>query len=234
MSVNQIPLALRFPADQRLDRYVGAPEALLDALANLASRQGADWIYLSGPVGSGKTHLCLATCAEAGAAGRAVAYFPLAALAGRLQAAFAGEAHADLLVLDGIDAVAGVAADELALFDLHNRARSAGLGVLYTGSVDPMSLPLQLPDLRSRLAQCVRFALAPLDDAGRREVLRQRARARGLGLDDVVLDWMLSRVGRDLGTLGALLDRLDRESLAAQRRITIPFLRQLLGGRQDD
>jgi DnaA-homolog protein len=59
-------------------------------------------------------------------------------------------------------------------------------------------------------------------------VLRQRAGARGLALDEGVLDWMLNRVGRDLGTLGALLDRIDRESLAAQRRVTIPFLRQLL------
>jgi len=231
MSSAQIPLALRFPPDQRLDRYVGAPPALLDALRALADGSGGDWVYLSGPAGSGKTHLCLATCAEAGHAGRPVAYFPLAALAGRLEAALAGEASAALLVLDGLDAVAGNAADELALFDFHNRARAAGVAVLYTGSVDPMALPLHLPDLRSRLAQCVRFALAPLDDAGRREVLRQRAQARGLSLDDAVLDWVLTRVGRDLGTLGALLDRLDRESLAAQRRITIPFLRQLLGPR---
>lgn len=233
MTSNQLPLALRFPADQRLERYVGAPEALLAALRALATGDRQDWVYLSGPAGSGKTHLCLATCAEAGSAGRAVAYFPLASLAGRLEAALSGEAHADLLVLDGLDAVAGNPADERALFDFHNRSRAAGVAVLYTGSVDPMSLPLHLPDLRSRLAQCVRFALSPLDDMQRREVLRQRAQARGLSLDDAVLDWMLSRVGRDLGTLGALLDRLDRESLAAQRRITIPFLRQLLGTRAE-
>lgn len=232
MSSTQIPLALRFPADQRLERYVGAPEALMAALRALARDRGADWVFLSGATGSGKTHLCLATCAEAGVSGRSVAYFPLATLAGRLASALEGELHADLLVLDGVDTVAGDAADEVALFDFHNRARAAGVGVLYTGSLDPMSLPLQLPDLRSRLSQCVRFALSSLDDAGRRDVLRQRAQARGLSLDDPVLEWMLTRVGRDLGTLGALLDRLDRESLAAQRRITIPFLRQLLGPRR--
>jgi DnaA family protein len=90
-------------------------------------------------------------------------------------------------------------------------------------------LALSLPDLRSRLGQCTRITLLPLDDEGRREVLRERAQRRGLALDDPALDWLLRRVDRDLASLTALLDRLDRASLAAQRRITVPFLRQTLG-----
>ena len=93
----------------------------------------------------------------------------------------------------------------------------------------PDGVPLTLPDLRSRLSQCVRIALAPLDDQGRREVLRLRAQRRGLALDEAALEWLLKRVDRDLGSLTALLDKLDRESLAAQRRVTVPFLRQILG-----
>ena len=89
-------------------------------------------------------------------------------------------------------------------------------------------MPFVLPDLVSRLEQCTRLAVEPLDEAGRRNVLRQRAARRGLELDDAVLDYLFRRVGRDLGTLTALLDRLDRASLAAQRRITIPFLRGVL------
>jgi DnaA family protein len=92
----------------------------------------------------------------------------------------------------------------------------------------PEALGLALPDLRSRLEQCVRLPLEPLDDAGRREVLLRRARRRGLELEEAVLDYLFRRVGRDLVGLTALLDRLDRESLVAQRRITIPFLRQFL------
>src|SRR5690606_39769690 len=79
-----------------------------------------------------------------------------------------------------------------------------------------------------RLAQCVRIRLQPLDDAGRREVLRLRARRRGMQIDEAAIDWLLKRVERDLGSLTGLLDRLDRESLAAQRRITVPFLRKVL------
>lgn len=224
----QLPLALRFPPDQRLDWYVGAPEALLDALMALARGESDDWLYLVGPAGSGKTHLCLAVCAEASARGRSVAYLPLAAVAGRLEPALQGLEERALLVFDGVEAIAGDRADEVALFDAHNRARQAGATVVYAGAAEPDRLGLALPDLRSRLGQCSRFVLAPLDDDGRRIVLRQRARARGLALDEAVLDWMLARVGRDLGTLGKLLDRLDRESLAAKRRVTVPFLRTLL------
>ena len=58
--------------------------------------------------------------------------------------------------------------------------------------------------------------------------MRLRAQRRGLQIDDAAIDWLLKRVDRDLVSLTALLDRLDRESLAAQRRLTVPFLRQLL------
>ena len=101
--------------------------------------------------------------------------------------------------------------------------------MLYTALAAPDALPLSLPDLRSRLGQCTRITLALLGDDARRDVLRERAQRRGLVLDDSALDWLLRRVDRDLASLTALLDRLDRASLAAQRRITVPFLRQTLG-----
>ena len=88
---------------------------------------------------------------------------------------------------------------------------------------------LCLPDLRSRLGQCTRITLGVLDDDGRRQVLRDRARRRGLVLEEAAIDWLLTRTGRDLGQLLPLLDRIDRESLAAQRRVTVPFLRKALG-----
>ena len=95
-------------------------------------------------------------------------------------------------------------------------------------------MPLVLPDLRSRLAQCTRWTLPVLDDDARAELLRQRAAARGLDFEDAALDWMLRRCSRDLGTLTALFERLDRASLAAQRRLTVPFLRQVLGAEAND
>jgi len=224
----QLPLALRYPPDQRFESFIAPPEGALPALSALATTAGADWVYLSGASRTGKTHLALAVCAAAEQQGRRAAYLPLAAAAGRLRDALdALEGH-DVVALDGLDAIAGTREDEVALFDFHNRARSSGLNVLYTARGIPDDIGLGLPDLRSRLQQCLRLVLDALDDEGRREVLRDRAQRRGLVLEDAALEWLLTRTDRDLGALVVLLDRLDRASLAAQRRITVPFLRQVL------
>ncbi|HJR74195.1 MAG TPA: DnaA regulatory inactivator Hda [Luteimonas sp.] len=225
----QLPLALRYPPDQRFETFVGAPDGALAQLQALAEKDASEWAYLSGPSGVGKTHLALAACAAAEEAGRRAAYLPLRAAAGRLREAMEALEGNDLIALDGLEAIAGDRDEEIALFDFHNRARPAGVGVLYAASANPDDLPLTLPDLRSRLSQCARIALAPLDDEGRKEVLRRRAQRRGLAFDEAAIDWLLKRADRDLVSLTGLLDDLDRASLAAQRRVTVPFLRQLLG-----
>lgn len=230
----QLPLALRFPADQRLETFVAAPEGACAAVRALARGEEAgpplSALYLSGGAGTGKTHLLLAACAEAENAGRRPAYLPLATAAGRLDEALSALEHSDLIALDGLEAVAGHRDDEVALFHAHNRARDAGRRLLYAARGAPDTLALGLPDLRSRLGQCVRIALEPLDDAGRADVLRLRAQRRGLQMDAAAIEWLLRRTGRDLAGLTALLERLDRAALAAQRRITVPFLRQWMGG----
>ncbi|MET1162917.1 MAG: DnaA regulatory inactivator Hda [Pseudoxanthomonas sp.] len=228
MSVPQLPLALRYPPDQRLESFIAAPPAAIAQLQELAQTRGADWLYLAGTSGTGKTHLALALCAAAEQAGRRSAYLPLTAASGRLRDALdALEGH-DVVALDGLEAIVGHREDEVALFDFHNRARSAGLNLLYSAREVPDQLALVLPDLRSRLSQNARIFLSPLDDASRAEVLRDRAQRRGLILEEAAIDWMLAHTDRNLSNLLALLDRLDRESLAAQRRITVPFLRQVM------
>ena len=224
----QLPLTLRYPPDQRFESFIGPPEGALAALDALATRPGADWVHLAGPSRTGKTHLALALCAATEQRHRRAAYLPMAAAAGRLRDALDALEGNDVVALDGIEVIAGAHEDEVALFDFHNRARASGLNVLYTARGIPDDIGLGLPDLRSRLQQCLRVMLDPLDDAGRRDVLRERAQRRGLVLEDAALEWLLTRTDRDLGTLVALLDRLDRASLAAQRRITVPFLRSVL------
>ena len=226
----QLPLALRYPPEQRFDTWLDATaNHIVVRLQAVAGGESSGPLYLQGANGSGKTHLLLATCAEAEAAGRRAQYLSLAHARGKMRDALEGLEQADLIALDDIDAVAGRRDDEIALFDLHNRLHDAGVGVVSAASQVPAILPIELPDLRSRLAQCTLVALVTLDDEGRAEVLRRRAASRGLAFDEAALDWMLTRCSRDLADLAALFERLDRASLAAQRRITVPFLRQVLG-----
>jgi len=226
----QLPLALRYPPDQRFDTWLDASAAgPVARVRNVATGGSSETLYLQGGNGSGKTHLLLAACAHAETCGRRAHYLSLARVRGQARAAFAGVEQSDLIALDGVDAVAGNRDDEIALFDLHNRLRDAGVGLLYAARQAPAALALHLPDLRSRLAQCTLVALPGLGDDGRANVLRRRAASRGLAFDEAALDWLLTRCSRDLSDLAALFERLDRASLAAQRRITVPFLRQVMG-----
>jgi len=240
----QLPLVLRWPRRQRFEHFCPGPNAAaVAAVRALALGEGAPWVYLHGPQGSGRSHLLMAACqahiaarADGDAAAdarlpatapRRAQYVPLAALADPEEALQAAPGNT-LLALDDLDAVAGNAAAEHALFDLYNRARAGQLDLLFAASAAPGQLGIQLPDLRSRLGACIRFALKPLDATARRAVLKRYATGRGIQLEDSVLDWLFTHHARDLGTLLDLLDRLDRASLAAQRRITVPFLRDFL------
>lgn len=225
----QLPLALRYPPDQRFDTFVAAEEGLLEPLRDLARAPQRTCVFVAGASGTGKTHLLLATCAEAEARGLDAAYLRLASAAGRLDEAFESLHARSLVALDGLEHVAGHAGDERALFEFHNRMQDHGRALLYAARALPDALPVALPDLRSRWQQGIRVGLPALDDAGRREVLRLRARRRGLQVDDAAIDWLLRRVGRDMASLTALFERLDRVALAEQRGITVPFLRKALG-----
>lgn len=242
--IAQLPLALRWPRRQRFEHFhAGANAVAVAAVHRLALEPGAPWVYLHGVAGSGRSHLLMAACqatladaadTAAGAAEHAAVanvrraqYLPLATFADPA-GALRGSVGNDLLALDDLDAIAGNAEAERALFDLYNRTRAEGNALLFAAANAPNQLGIVLPDLRSRLAACTQFALKPLDDAERREVLTSQANARGIQLDDNVLDWLFAHYARDLGALLDLLERLDQASLAAQRRITIPFLRDVL------
>lgn len=226
--IPQLPLALRWPRRQRFEHFhAGANAAALAAVQALALDSGAPWVYLHGSAGSGRSHLLMAACQAASSAGKRAQYLPLATVADHA-AALRGVAGSELLALDDLGAIAGNRDAEHALFDLYNRARAEGSALLFAADATPTSLGIELPDLRSRLGACTQFALKPLEDAERREVLKAQATLRGLHLDDAVLDWLFARYARDLGALLDLLDKLDVASLAAQRRITIPFLRGFL------
>ncbi len=92
----------------------------------------------------------------------------------------------------------------------------------------PRSLPWVLGDWASRAASCVVYQVRELDEAGRIEALRHRAARRGLELPGETAAYLMKRTPRDLASLLDVLDELDEASLAAQRRLTVPFIRAAL------
>jgi DnaA-homolog protein len=230
----QLPLALRWPAHQRFESFVvGSNAAGLDLLRHAVSGDDAERVFLAGAKGSGKTHLLIAACAEAVAGQLSAQYLDLSRVAAELADSIRRFGGSEVLAIDNVDAIAGVAEAEHALFDLYNRCRAENSTLLFAASEPPNALDLQLPDLVSRLSACTQWQIRPLDEDSRRRIVRELGASRGLQLDESVLDWLFTRKARDLGTLIALLDRIDQAALAAQRRVTLPFLRQLLAETND-
>ncbi len=229
MKPDQLPLAMRWPPQQRFESFhAGENGPAIDLVRRAATDADAAWVFVAGAAASGKTHLLIAACAAASAAGRRAQYLSLRSLRGGAADAIRALGGSDLLALDDLDGIAGDREAEHALFDLYNRCKAELRTLLFAASRAPAQLGIGLPDLVSRLSACTQAPLKSLADESRREVLRERASARGIELDDTALDWLFARTERDLGSLTALLDRLDRESLAAKRRVTVAFLRKLL------
>lgn len=219
----QLPLGVVLRETATLDGFVaGANAEALTALRHLTAGQR---LYLHGPTGTGKSHLLQGACREA--SGRA-AYLPLGELAAHPPDVLAGLDALDRVCLDEVDAVAGDRGWEEALVGFLDRLRREGTAVVAAGPAPADELDALLPDLASRLGWSAVYALQPLDDTGKRRLLQQRAAARGLDMPDEVATFLIRRAPRDVRALLDLLDRLDHASLAAQRRLTIPFVKETI------
>jgi len=232
--VKQLALGVRLRADAVFESFASGLNGELIA----ALREGGSVpLWLWGSEGSGKTHLLQAVCAAAagdttagGAAppNAAAAYFPLERSLALPPAALAGFENCRVLGLDNVDAIAGDLQWEQALFRLFNEAAELGTRLIFAARAAPRGIDWSLDDWRSRAAACVVYQLRDLDDAGRLEALRLRAAQRGLQLPPETADYLLRRMPRDLPSLFAVLDHLDEASLVAQRRLTVPFIRDAL------
>ena len=230
----QLALNLRLKDGSSFSNYFPGPnrealERLRAAVVAAATREKAldKMLFLWGTEGGGKSHLLQAACRLAQELGMAPVYVPLAEAAELSPSLLEDAEKAPLVCLDDVERIAGRTDWEAALFSLTERMRAAGGLQVCAANVPPGRLRLRLPDLTSRLAWGTVYALQPLGDAEKLEAVRLRARNRGFELPEDVVQYILSRYPRDMRSLFDLLDRIDRASLTHQRRVTIPFLREL-------
>jgi DnaA family protein len=231
--LKQLALAVSLPAHAVFDTFISNGNENLIVQLQALSRfpNCGETVFISGAKDSGKTHLLHALC-HACPDDFQPTYLNLA------NPDFSSEVlegwnNSQLICLDNIDAIQARADWEEALFDLFNRRLERDMysqaSLVMAASVALSELDIQLPDLRSRLTSGLMFQLNLLDEMHLPLALHAHAQQRGLEIPGETLDYLLKRIPRELSVLMRWLDETDKASLVAQRRLTIPFVKSLLG-----
>jgi len=223
----QLALPLRLNAHARFSSYVSGTNALALAHVETQAREWHGFLWLWGSAGVGRSHVLQASCAAAHAAGGRVMYVPLGDRAARPEW-LEGLDDLDLLALDDVDVVVGRGDWERALFSFFDAAQTVRRGLLVAAGAAPQALEFALADLASRAAAAVVYRLQALDDVTRLEAVRVQAQVRGLDLDEKAARYLVMHAERDIAVLCRWLDLFDERSLAAQRKLTVPFIRTIL------
>jgi DnaA family protein len=205
-------------------------QELVSHLRHVAANTPPGSTWLAGPHSAGKSHLLQAVCADLAPEKRA-AYLPLETLLPFGPGTLDGAESLDLACCDDVQAVAGLDAWEQRLFSLWQRAQERGATLLFAARDNPAHVAFGLADLKSRLASSAVFAVRELNDEEQLEALALRAQLRGFELPAETARYLQRRYPRDMRTLCEILDTLDDAAFVAQRRLTVPFIRDVIEGR---
>jgi DnaA family protein len=200
---------------------------LVAHLRQVAAATPAASTWIAGPHTAGKSHLLQAVCA-ATPMGKRAAYLPLESLLPFGPAAIEGAEHLDVACFDDVQSVAGLADWEQKLFSMWQRAQERGSTLLFAARENPAQVAFGLADLKSRLASSTVFAVRELSDEEQLAALDLRARLRGFELPAETARYLQRRFPRDMRSLCEVLDTLDDAAFAAQRRITVPFIKEIV------
>ena len=226
-TVKQLPLGMWLREGASFENFLASllNQQLLASLKNPAE----PFVFLWGTESAGKSHLLQAACHSLTAKGESSVYLPMSEAAQFAPEMLEGLEQISLVAIDDVDAIAGDRDWETALFNLYNRIRDTGAGRLLVAANKPLAeIGLLLPDLQSRLGWGLVYQVQAMSDDEKRLALKQRADSRGFELPDDVANYLLRHYQRQTSALFELLDVLDQHSLAEQRRLTIPFVKQVI------
>lgn len=202
--------------------------ALLQSLQGYIHNPETTPFFVHGESGSGKTHLLHSAAHLSRILGEKSVIYCDCRSASMTPAVLLGCIDFACFLLDNIDAWSNSEEGEKALFSIVEQAKTRQLRLVITAQQSPKNSQFELADLVSRLSSGVVFQLNPLTDAGKFKVLQQNLEARNLTVDSKVLDYLLTHFSRDNHSLFAALDKLDRASMIEQRKLTVPFVQQVL------
>ena len=234
-NTSQLALSVQLPDDEVFGSYLSeSNNSVVSQLTlfveNLTLSQSSqpNCFYLFGLTGVGKSHLLHASSAYASQLGKTSVCLSCTELLQLSVEVLDGLEQIDFICLDDIQLLAGNLLWQQAVFDLYNRVLEQNNHLLISGNQSVGQLGLTLPDLISRLSWGLTEQLKPLSDIEKVIALQFRASKRGLMLTDDAANFLLNRLSREMANLIASLDILDKASIREQRKITIPFIKDIL------
>lgn len=226
--MRQLPLGVQLKERATFESFLTARnQELVAHLGHVAADLPAGSTWMAGPHSAGKSHLLQAVCAAV-PAGRRAAYLPLETLLPFGTGTLDGAETLDVACFDDVQAIAGLDDWERRLFVIWQRAQERGAALLFAARDNPTRVDFALADLKSRLASSAVFAVRELNDEEQIQALELRAHLRGFELPAETARYLQRRFPRDMRSLCEILDTLDDAAFAAQRRITVPFIRERL------
>jgi len=222
-------LLFEFRANQTFDDFFpGANLEIVTHLQKSISGDGERQIFLWGQLGLGKSHLLQACCQKAQSLELSSFYFALTPFELPDPELLTGLDTFDIVCFDNIEHIAGNPQWEQAFFNFFNRHRDQDHTLILSAGCSPNEMAIQLPDLKTRLSWGLTLKIQPLSDTDRITALIFKADQMGFEISPQAGRFLLTHYDRSLSYLWDLLTKLDRASLAAKRKLTIPFLKQIL------
>lgn len=208
------------PALGRGDFFVSPANAIAVAMIDLWPEWPGGKLTLSGPEGSGKTHLVHVWAAVTGA--------QIVASTDLTQADIPALAAGPVAV-ENIPEIAKDADAQTALFHLHNLTLAQGHSLLLTGTAAPDLWGLSLPDLQSRMQGTQNAEMQPPDDALLAAVLTKLFSDRQINPPPDLIPYLVVRMDRSFACARNLVEQLDHQSLAQRRKLNRALAKDLLG-----
>ncbi|MDD4914435.1 MAG: DnaA regulatory inactivator Hda [Methylococcales bacterium] len=227
----QVPVQFEFQGNQTFDSYFAGNNAeIIGHLKALADDSPEQQIFIWGEAGSGKSHLLQACCQQAKTLGKNPFYLALPAQNPPPPEMLEGLEDMDPVCLDDLQHLAGNPPWQQALFNFYNRHRQNNHRLLLAADCPPKYLQFELPDLKTRMSWGLSLKIRPLGDDQLIEALAHKAHYLGFDIPPPVGKFLLTHYVRDLPALWLLLEKIDRATLVAQHKLTIPFLKKILAG----
>jgi DnaA family protein len=231
--LQQIPLRFEFQSNQNFSTfYHGDNEETIDHLQQFC-HSSEQQIYLWGAAGTGKTHLLQATTQEVNKQSKSCFYFSFNNRYLTDPSMLAGLESLDIICFDNIDHIAGNKEWEQAFFNFFNLHRDRNKQLILSSSCPPKYLGIELSDLKTRMSWGLTLKIKELSDEQQLNALIYKANSLGFEIPTQVGRYIMNHYASDLPSTWSLLKKIELATLSAKRKISIPFLKQIMSGQEN-